>query len=132
VVTGLLRWSEPGGRLWQRNDPTAQRWYSRDVAAIAQARGLAAAEPGASVAPYFVDAAAGDAAAAGGWPRPGLTVVRFSNNHRVYAATWFALAAMAAAGIGVLVIDQRRRRRRAGGAPVVIRATARHHAEPGR
>ncbi len=131
TVTGLLRWTEPGGRLWQRNDPAAQRWYSRDVAAIAGARGLAAAAPGLPVAPYYVDAAAGDAAAAGAWPRPGLTMVRFSNNHRVYAATWFALAAMAAAAIAYLVIDERRARRMAGGPPVVIRSTARHLAEPG-
>jgi surfeit locus 1 family protein len=43
--------------------------------------------------------------------RAGLTVIRFSNNHRVYAITWFALAAMSACAIGYLVIDERRLRR---------------------
>lgn len=104
-VTGLLRFSEPGGRLLQKNDPAAGRWYSRDVAAIAAAQGLQG-----PVAPYFVDAQG----AASGWPRAGLTVVRFRNDHLVYALTWFALAAMMAAAIGYLVLDARRGRRMAG------------------
>jgi surfeit locus 1 family protein len=111
TVTGLLRLSEPGGRLWQHNDPVAGRWYSRDVAAMAAARELGPAAAGTPVAPYFIDAAADAGAAPGAWPRPGLTVLHFSNNHRVYAATWWALAAMAACAIGYLVIDERRLRR---------------------
>ncbi|NWM49736.1 SURF1 family protein, partial [Escherichia coli] len=31
----------------------------------------------------------------GGYPVGGLTVVRFADNHLVYALTWFGLAAMA-------------------------------------
>jgi surfeit locus 1 family protein len=87
TVTGLLRLSEPGGAFLRANDPAADRWYSRDVAAIARARGLAAA-------PFFVDADA--AANPGGYPVGGLTVIRFPNNHLVYALTWFALAALSA------------------------------------
>lgn len=133
VVTGLLRLSEPGGRLWQHNDPQAGRWYSRDVAAIAAARELPAATPGVPMAPYFIDAGAdGPNVRGAAWPRAGLTVVHFSNNHRVYAATWFALAAMAAGAIGYLLIDERRLRRMAGDFPVVIHSTARHLAEPRR
>jgi surfeit locus 1 family protein len=105
-VVGLLRFSEPGGSLLQRNDPAQGRWTSRDVAAIAAARGLG----DAPVAPYFVDAAVPDGQATG-YPRPGLTVLHFSNNHAVYAATWFALAAMVAGAIAYLVIDERRLRR---------------------
>lgn len=129
-VIGLLRLSEPGGRLWQHNDPAAGRWYSRDVAAIASARELATSTPGVPVAPYFVDAVA-QPGAAPAWPRAGLTVLHFSNNHRVYAATWFALAAMAAVAIGYLVVDERRLRRlaQAGEFPV-ISSTARHLAGP--
>ena len=108
ALTGLLRLPEPGGSAMQRNEPTAGRWYSRDVAAMAAAQGLVG-----PVAPYFVDASA-DATPAAGWPRAGLTVIRFSNNHRVYAITWFALAAMSACAIGYLVIDERRLRRLAG------------------
>jgi surfeit locus 1 family protein len=86
-VEGLLRLSEPGGGFLRHNDPAADRWYSRDVAAIAAKRGLG------PVAPYFIDA---DAAAPDAWPRGGLTVVRFRNSHLIYAVTWFTLAAMMA------------------------------------
>lgn len=126
-VVGLLRFSEPHGRLWQQNDAAGDRWYSRDVAAIAAARELVSS---AGVAPYFVDAVAPEApAAAAAWPRAGLTVLQFSNNHRVYAATWFALAAMAACAIGYLLLDDRRLRRLAGERPV-IRATERSLPDP--
>lgn len=87
TVTGLLRVSEPGGGFLRDNQPTEDRWYSRDVVAIAAARHL----PGA--APYFVDARG---SGAGGWPRGGLTVVQFPDNHLVYAMTWFGLALLVA------------------------------------
>lgn len=108
AVTGLLRPAEPGGRLLQANDPAAGRWYSRDVVAIAAARGLGPAD---TVAPYFIDATAPAGQPATTWPRAGLTVLHFSNNHRVYAATWLALAAMAAGAIVYIVVDERRLRR---------------------
>ena len=90
TVTGLLRVSEPGGGFLRANDPAADRWYSRDVAAIAAKRGLG------PVAPYFIDADA--AANPGGYPVGGLTVIRFPDNHMVYALTWFALALLAGWG----------------------------------
>ena len=86
TVTGLLRVTEPGGAFLRSNDPAADRWFSRDVAAIAEAKGLGRS------APYFVDADA--AANPGGYPVGGLTVVRFRDHHMVYALTWFALAAL--------------------------------------
>lgn len=89
-VIGLARLSEPGGGFLRNNDPAADRWYSRDVAAIARARQLT------DVAPFFVDAAASEAP--DGAPVGGLTVVRFTNNHLVYALTWLALALMSAGG----------------------------------
>ncbi|WP_183438716.1 SURF1 family protein [Methylobacterium sp. R2-1] len=95
TVTGLLRLTEPGGGFLRRNDPTADRWYSRDVAAIAAARGLDRAP--ADVAPYFVDADA--TPNPGGLPIGGLTVVDFHNSHLVYALTWYALAVMSAAAL---------------------------------
>lgn len=85
-VTGLLRVTEPEGAFLRSNDPAADRWFSRDVAAIAKARGLG------KTAPYFVDADA--APNPGGYPVGGLTVVRFPDNHLVYALTWFALCAL--------------------------------------
>jgi surfeit locus 1 family protein len=86
TVTGLLRLSEPKGGFLRANDPVADRWRSRDVAAIAAARGLA--HP---VAPYFIDAVAG---APDAWPRGGLTRLDLPNSHLVYALTWFALCAL--------------------------------------
>ena len=85
-VSGLLRVAEPDGGFLRANDPAADRWHSRDVAAIAEKRGLA------RTAPYFIDADAGGS----GWPRGGMTVVRFRNSHLVYALTWFGLAALVA------------------------------------
>jgi len=87
-ITGLLRVTEPKGGFLRNNVPQHNRWYSRDVAAIAAARGLEHA------APFFVDADAGSQTAGG--PIGGLTVVRFPNNHLIYALTWFALAFMLA------------------------------------
>lgn len=87
TVSGLLRVTEPGGGFLRSNDPAGNRWYSRDVAAIAAARAVARA------APYFVDA---DAVPGTAWPRGGMTVVRFPNNHLQYALTWFAMAGLLA------------------------------------
>ncbi len=97
-VTGLLRLSEASGRVLRQNEPARNFWYTRDLQAIADARGLP------SVAPYFVDVdAAGEVSArpvpaeAGALqPIGGMTVVSFPNNHLVYAVTWFALALMMA------------------------------------
>jgi len=52
TVTGLLRMTEPRGAFLRHNNPVANQWYSRDVQAIAAARGLS------HVAPYFIDAEA--------------------------------------------------------------------------
>ncbi|HEY1090380.1 MAG TPA: SURF1 family protein [Burkholderiaceae bacterium] len=88
TLTGLLRVSEPSGAFLRSNDPAAGRWYSRDVQAIADARGLG------KVAPFFIDAEA----ATEGPPIGGLTVIRFANNHLVYALTWLALVVMSVGG----------------------------------
>lgn len=85
-VSGLLRLTQPGGAFLRDNDPTANRWFSRDTVAMAEALGLG------EVASYFIDAdASGD-----GMPVGGLTVVSFPNKHFGYAMTWFGLAAVLA------------------------------------
>ncbi|ATY33365.1 SURF1 family protein [Sphingomonas psychrotolerans] len=98
TVTGLMRASEPKGGFLRPNDPAADRWHSRDVAAIARARNLG------NVAPFFVDADASPNP--GGYPVGGLTMVRFRNTHLVYALTWFALAALSGAA-AVLALRMR-------------------------
>ncbi len=90
TVTGLMRMTEPKGGFLRANDPGADLWRSRDVAAIAASRGLT------EVALYFIDADA--TRNPGGWPRGGLTVVAFRNDHLSYALTWFALAALTLVG----------------------------------
>jgi len=104
TVTGLLRMTEPGGRILRPNQPAAGRWFSRDVAAIAAAQGLG------EVAPFFIDAEGGPQVAAA--PVGGLTVVQFRNAHLAYAATWFSLAALCAAGLALVW-----RRPRSSGSP---------------
>lgn len=89
AVTGLLRLTEPGGGFLRRNDLATDRWYSRDIAAIAVTKRLS------NIAPYFIDA---DATKAPDAPVGGLTVVTFSDNHLVYALTWYGLALMVLGG----------------------------------
>ncbi|MDI1260642.1 SURF1 family protein [Aquabacterium sp.] len=101
TITGLLRMSEPGGAFLRKNDPSAQRWYSRDVRAISAAHGLR------RVAPYFVDAKADPAQE---WPVGGLTVIAFPNNHLVYAITWYALALMVLGAAWYVRRDAQRQR----------------------
>ncbi|MBB3982069.1 surfeit locus 1 family protein [Sphingobium fontiphilum] len=93
-VTGLLRLSEPGGAWLRANRPAEGRWYSRDIAAIA-AQGRVRAQHG-----FFVDAREESPRSANA-PVPGLTVIRFANNHLVYALTWFALALLS---VGAMVV----------------------------
>lgn len=116
TLTGLIRLTEPMGGFLRDNLPDENRWFSRDVLQIGQSRELS------PLAPYFVDAdgpgarivpgvssasssnhsepAAATATSASGQlriadehlPVAGLTVVSFSNNHLMYAITWFGLA----------------------------------------
>ena len=76
--------TEPKGAFLRTNDASADRWFSRDVAAISAKHGLE------NPAPYFIDADA--TPNPGGFPVGGLTIIAFPNNHLVYALTWFALA----------------------------------------
>jgi surfeit locus 1 family protein len=104
TVTGLLRITEPSGAFLRKNDPSANRWYSRDVQAIAKARGID------RVAPYFIDAeatAGSDPAA----PVGGLTVIAFHNSHLVYVITWYTLALMVVGGMWIVIREDRRVRR---------------------
>ncbi|SDH95028.1 SURF1 family protein [Variovorax sp. OV700] len=106
TVTGLLRITEPHGGFLRKNEPAAQRWFSRDVQAIAAAHGLG------NVAPYFVDsdAAPSSSSAAPAWPAGGLTVIAFPNSHLVYAITWYGLALMVLGAAGYAWREGHRRR----------------------
>ncbi|WP_430391901.1 SURF1 family protein [Dyella sp. 20L07] len=112
TVTGLLRMSEPAG-AFRHNDPARNSWYTRDVPAIARARGLS------DVAPYFIDQDAAPGTLDAGkpaWPQGGLTVIAFPNNHLTYLITWYLLALMVlAAGIYVARDEYRLRHRTQAG-----------------
>ena len=97
-----MRASEPGGAFLRSNDPAADRWFSRDVAAIARARALG------PIVPFFIDA--DSTPNPGGFPIGGLTVIAFRNNHLSYAVTWFALALLSVGG-SVVVMRSRGKRR---------------------
>lgn len=119
TITGLLRMTEPGGGFLRENDAQQQRWYSRDVAAIAAAQGLD------RPAPYFIDegrpnlargamdSAGMDSPVASAahtvWPRPGMTVITFHNSHLVYALTWYGMALMVLIAAVVVVRWEKRR-----------------------
>lgn len=112
-ITGLLRMPEPGGGFLRKNDAAADRWYSRDVAAIGKKHQLS------PIAPYFIDADATGSQSDAGYksllasehqaPVAGLTVISFHNNHLVYALTWYALALMVAGGYYLVIREDRRR-----------------------
>jgi surfeit locus 1 family protein len=86
------------------NVPAEERWYSRDVSAIAEARGLQ------TVAPYFHRRRRYEKSrrlAVGG-----LTQIVFHNSHLVYAITWYGLAAMTL-GLAVFLVYFERQRAKA-------------------
>jgi len=85
TVTGMLRGSEVRTLFVPESDPAKDQWYTRDIAAIAAARGLS------NVAPYLIEADATETP--GGWPRGGNLRVDLPNNHLQYAFTWFGIAA---------------------------------------
>jgi surfeit locus 1 family protein len=105
-LSGLLRLSEPGGMRLRKNEPENDRWFSRDVAAIARARHL----PEDRLAPYFIDANY-NAAAGAGEPVGGLTVISFYNHHLVYALTWYTLALMVAGATAYLLREEYKKSR---------------------
>ena len=111
TVVGLLRITEPAGGFLRRNDAAAGRWYSRDVAAMAAARGLQPSQ----VAPFFVDAEK-DPLAGAGQPVGGLTVISFRNSHMVYALTWFTLALLVLGAAWRVWLEEKRLRRAQDGA----------------
>ena len=83
-VTGLVRAPEARGWFMPENRPERGEWFTRDVAAMAQAGGLD------RVAPFWIDADAVPNST--GWPRPGQTRLAIPNNHLGYALTWFGIA----------------------------------------
>lgn len=102
-VTGLLRMDEPGGTFMRDNVPDEDRWYSRDVRAMAAKRGLNPDD----VAPYFIDADGSNNP--GKLPVGGLTRISFPNNHLMYAITWFGMAVLTLVAAWIVLRPRRRK-----------------------
>jgi surfeit locus 1 family protein len=95
-VVGLLRVTEPKGSFMRANNPAADLWTSRDIAAMAGRHGLSAETS------WFIDAQSVEPLsqqALAKQPVAGLTVVSFPNNHLGYAITWFTLALLSLGAI---------------------------------
>ena len=88
TATGVVRVPDMQGLFVPDNEPQANRWFWRDLHAMArtmfQQRII-------EVAPFFLDADA--TPVPGGWPEGGQTRLDIPNNHLQYAITWFLLAA---------------------------------------
>jgi len=85
AVTGIVRMPELQGSFIPNNEIAADRWFWRDLPAMARAAGAD------DVAPFYLEAEKSDVP--GGWPEGGQTRLDLPNNHLQYALTWFLLAA---------------------------------------
>ena len=85
AVVGLLRAPGEPTFVTPKNRPAENRWFSRDVAAMARA--LGADRP----APVFLMLESPPPQGFG--PKPAPLPVQLSNRHLGYAVTWFGLAA---------------------------------------
>jgi surfeit locus 1 family protein len=93
TVTGIVRSPEIQGSFVPDNEPEANRWFWRDLGAMARSM---FPEGTVELAPFYLDAEKSDVP--GGWPEGGQTRLEVPNNHLQYAITWFLLA------LGLLVI----------------------------
>ena len=82
-MEGILRPSEPPGWFTAAPDLKGNRWYSRDVPAIAAALGLG---------PVHLYVLQSESPNQGGLPRPVVFHPDLPDNHLAYAITWFSFA----------------------------------------
>jgi len=104
-VTGLVRSPEIQGSFIPDNEPQANRWFWRDLQAMA---GSMFPDRTMEVAPFFLEAEKSDVP--GGWPAGGQTRLELPNNHLQYAITWFLLAAALLVIYGIMVWSPYRQR----------------------
>jgi surfeit locus 1 family protein len=104
-VTGIVRAPDKQALFIPDNEPQANRWYWRDLHAMARAMFQ---QRIVNVVPFFLEADA--APVPGGWPEGGQTRLDIPNNHLQYAITWFLLAAGLVVVYAVYVLSLYRRR----------------------
>jgi len=97
TVTGLAREKLPGKPSWvvPDNDIAKNIFYWKDLDVMAESVGLEKAR----VIPFFVDADSTPNPA--GLPIGGVTQVDLPNDHLQYAFTWYGLAAVLIAVVGI-------------------------------
>ncbi|MEO8114410.1 MAG: SURF1 family cytochrome oxidase biogenesis protein, partial [Phenylobacterium sp.] len=100
-LTGVLRNPEPATFVTPKNRPEANRWYSRDVAAMARA--LKADRP----APLYLMA---ETASNPEWKAlvPSPLPAEIPNRHLEYAITWFGLAGALACVYAAVLLRRRK------------------------
>ncbi|MBK8458586.1 MAG: SURF1 family protein [Phyllobacteriaceae bacterium] len=105
-VMGLARDAPAAkpGFLVPENDTAKNVFYWKDIAAMAASAGLDSTK----LRPYFLDA--GSASNPGGLPVGGVTLIDLPNSHLQYAGTWFGLAAVLAAIVGIMTARRMRSR----------------------
>ena len=106
TVTGIVRSPEIQGSFVPDNEREANRWFWRDLGAMARSM---FPEGTVEMAPFFLDAEKSDVP--GGWPEGGQTRLELPNNHLQYAITWFLLALCLLVIYAVYVRGLYRRRR---------------------
>jgi surfeit locus 1 family protein len=106
TVTGIVRSPEIQGSFVPDNEREANRWFWRDLGAMARSM---FPEGTVEMAPFFFDAEKSDVP--GGWPEGGQTRLELPNNHLQYAITWFLLALCLLVIYAVYVRGLYRRRR---------------------
>jgi surfeit locus 1 family protein len=104
TVTGIVRGPDTQGLFTPDNEPGANRWFWRDLHAMARSMFR---QRLIDVAPFFIEADA--TPVPGGWPEGGQTRLDIPNNHLQYAITWFLLAAALLVIYGLYLRSLRRR-----------------------
>jgi surfeit locus 1 family protein len=105
TVTGIVRAPDTQGLFIPDNEPEANRWFWRDLQAMARSM---FPEATVAVAPFYLEAE--KANVPGGWPEGGQTRLALPNNHLQYAITWFLMAAALLVIYGLYVRGLYRRR----------------------
>lgn len=101
-VVGLVRAGQGKGLFEPANDPVHNRWFYRDIPAMAAGVPLSA---GRQLAPFAVEVEAASTPP-GGWPKGGVTLLNIPNRHLEYALTWYGLAGALLAVYGMFAAER--------------------------
>lgn len=95
TITGYIRFAEEAGLFTPAPDGAKRLFYARMPGEMAHLLGWG------NVAPFYIDMEGPKPSGAG--PLPGALTPKLPDNHRQYAATWFALAAIFTVLFGIWI-----------------------------